>query len=95
MNIYITAIIKSKPEFTTEVKAFLLNLLEQSRKEKAAILYQLHQSIEDENTFFFYENWENQEGLNEHNKQPYFVEFQKVIQEKVQELSIVKAKLLK
>lgn len=89
MNIHLTAIIKSKPEFFAEVKAFLLNMVEQTRKEKACISYQLHQSIDDENTFFFYEIWENQEGLDHHNQQLYLIELVQLAQTKLQEAPIV------
>ncbi|WP_439558524.1 putative quinol monooxygenase [Dyadobacter sp.] len=75
MSIYLTAIIKSKPEFTAEVKDILEKMAIETRKEAACVLYDLHQGIHDENVFVFYEIWENQAGLDNHNQQPYIKEF--------------------
>lgn len=75
MKIYLTAIIETKPEFLEEVKSVLENMVIETRKESACLQYDLHQSIENENTFIFYEIWANQSGLDEHNKQPYIQEF--------------------
>ena len=85
MNIYITAIIKSKPEFKVEVQAVLQNMVQEPKKEKACLLYDLHQGLTEENEFVFYEIWENQEGLDLHNQQSYIQEFGKIVSEKLQE----------
>ncbi|HEY0297668.1 MAG TPA: putative quinol monooxygenase [Arachidicoccus sp.] len=84
MKIYLTAIIKTKPEHRASVLSLLNNMVEQTRKEKACQLYNLHNGIEDENLFIFYEIWENQEGLEQHNQQPYLLEFGKIVEEKLQ-----------
>ncbi len=83
MNIYLTAIIKSKPEFVQEVKAVLENMVVHTRKESACLQYDLHQSIENENIFVFYEIWKNQFGLDNHNAQPYIEEFRQLVTEKL------------
>jgi len=44
MKLYLTAIIKSNPEFSEEVKAVLENMVVQTRKEIACIRYDLHQA---------------------------------------------------
>lgn len=85
MKIYITAIIKSKPECREEVQAVLQNMVQETKKEKACLLYDLHQGLADENTFVFYEIWENQAGLDLHNQQSYIQEFGKIVSEKLQE----------
>lgn len=38
MKVYVTAIIKSKPEFTTEVKAALQNMVVETLKEEACTI---------------------------------------------------------
>ncbi|MFB6457825.1 putative quinol monooxygenase [Chitinophaga sp. Hz27] len=53
MKIYLTAIIKSKPEFREEVLAQLKVMVEATRKEEACLQYDLHQGIQDENLFTF------------------------------------------
>lgn len=89
MKIYLTAIIKSKPDFLSEIKSTLENMVVHSRKETACIQYDLHQSLDDENIFTFYEIWENQENLNEHNQQPYIKAFGNLVSEKLQEKPLV------
>lgn len=89
MKIYLTAIIKSKPEFNTEVLAVLQNMVLQSNKETACELYRLHQSNDDENSFVFYEIWGNQAGLDAHNQTSYLQEFVHLIAEKLQEKPII------
>lgn len=85
MKIYLTAIIKSKEEYRTEVLEVLQNMVKETVKEEANELYRLHQSIEDENHFIFYEIWKSTEGLEKHNQQPYIKAFGDLADEKLQE----------
>ncbi|GAB3800707.1 putative quinol monooxygenase [Spirosoma humi] len=85
MNIHLTAIIKSKPEHTEEIKSVLQNLVVQSRKETACLQYDLHQSTASSNIFIFHEIWEDESGLARHNEQPYLKAFGEIVDEKLQE----------
>lgn len=85
MSIYLTAIVKAKPAHRGEVTAVLQNMVKETRKEAACLQYDLHQGIEDENVFVFYEIWETQEGLDLHGQQPYIVEFGRLAESKLQE----------
>ena len=85
MHIYITAIIKSKPAHQEEVYSVLQNMVRETRKEQACLLYDLHQDLKDKNQFIFYEIWENEEGLYLHNQQNYIKEFGYIVSEKLQE----------
>jgi len=85
MKIYLTAIIKAKEEHRSEVLEVLKNMVTETRKEDACELYSLHQGIEDKNQFVFYEIWKNEEGLSQHNQQPYIQAFGTIIDEKLQE----------
>ncbi len=89
MKIYLTAILKSKPEFLPEVKSTLQNMVVHSKKETACIQYDLHQSLEDQNVFTFYEIWENEEELAQHNEQPYIKAFGNLVTEKLQEKPLI------
>lgn len=96
MKIYLTAIIKSKPEYTTEVLAQLQDMVINSRTESACLQYDLHRDIDDENTFVFYEIWQTAEELAAHNEQPYIKAFGAIVNEKLQEPpTIIKMSLLK
>ncbi|WP_110057349.1 putative quinol monooxygenase [Chitinophaga sp. S165] len=88
MKIYLTAIIKAKEEYREEVATVLQNMVLQTRKEEASELYSLHQGIEDENVFTFYEIWKSKEGLDAHNQRPYIKAFGEV-GEKLQEAPVV------
>lgn len=85
MKIYLTAIIKAKEEYRTEVLEVLQNMVKETVKEEANELYTLHQGIENKNQFIFYEIWKSEEGLAEHNQQPYIKAFAEMIDEKLQE----------
>lgn len=85
MKIYLTAVIKSKEEHRAEVLEVLQNMVKETVKEEANELYTLHQGIEDKNQFVFYEIWKNEEGLAQHNQQPYIQAFGALVDEKLQE----------
>ena len=85
MKIYLTAIIKAKEEHRSEVLEVLHNMVKETVKEEANELYTLHQGIEDKNQFIFYEIWKSEEGLTQHNQQPYIQAFGALVDEKLQE----------
>jgi quinol monooxygenase YgiN len=85
MKIYLTAVIKAKEEYRTEVLEVLQNMVKETRKEEANELYTLHQGIEDKNQFVFYEIWKSEEGLAQHNQQPYIQAFGALMDKKLQE----------
>lgn len=85
MKIYLTAVIKAKEEHRNEVLEVLQNMVKETVKEEANELYTLHQGIEDKNQFIFYEIWKSEEGLTQHNQQPYIQAFGTLVDEKLQE----------
>ncbi|WBV60050.1 putative quinol monooxygenase [Chryseobacterium camelliae] len=85
MKIYLTAVIKAKEEHRNEVLEVLQNMVKETVKEEANELYTLHQGIEDKNQFIFYEIWKSEEGLAQHNQQPYIQAFGTLVDEKLQE----------
>ncbi|MEH0153407.1 putative quinol monooxygenase [Limibacter armeniacum] len=95
MKVYLTAIIKAKPEHREEVLQVLNTMVEHSRKEAACLQYDLHQGTDDENMFVFYEIWQDQQGLDQHNQRPYIKAFASIIDEKLAEQPIIhKTKIL-
>jgi quinol monooxygenase YgiN len=74
MSIYLTAIIKSKPETKEELSKILLNMVVQSRKEIACVQYDLHEDT-SRNLFIFHEEWADETGLDFHNQQEYLLDF--------------------
>lgn len=75
MAIYLTAVIESKTAHRDEVRAALLNMVTESRKEPACLQYDLYQDDNNPNVFVFQEIWESREGLDAHNAQPYIQAF--------------------
>ncbi|WP_166333069.1 putative quinol monooxygenase [Sphingobacterium chungjuense] len=75
MSIFLTVIVKAKPSHRQEIQTLLYRLPELSKKEDACIEYDVHQSIDDENTFILNEQWKSLEGLEFHNLQAYSKEF--------------------
>lgn len=75
MSIYLTVVVKAKPEHQQEIKTLLYSLPELSKKEDSCIEYDVHQSIDDENIFIINEKWESLDGLSLHNEQSYSKEF--------------------
>lgn len=70
----VIAFMKAAPGREAELKAALESLIEPTR-EAGYVNYDLHQSLEDPGTFFFYENWESPEHLDAHLATPHLVEF--------------------
>ncbi|QQT25694.1 putative quinol monooxygenase [Sphingobacterium spiritivorum] len=85
MNIYLTAVIKAKSEYRDEVLETLKNMVSKTLEEKACQKYDLHEDMEDPNRFVFYEIWQDQQGLDIHNQQPYILDFVAIVPEKLQE----------
>lgn len=85
MKIYLTVLIKVKEAYREEVSSLLQNMVQNTRKEQACELYNLHQGLEDKNLFTFYEIWKNKEGLRLHNEQSYIKKFETIATEKLQE----------
>jgi quinol monooxygenase YgiN len=95
MKIYLTAIIKAKEEHREEVAFVLQNMVKQTNKEEESEQYSLHQGLEDENLFTFYEIWKSEEGLQAHNQQAYIKAFGELVTEKLQEQpTIILTKLI-
>ena len=55
--------LKAKSGKAVELRKVFLELERHSRTEKGCIKYDLHQSIEDPDTFLFYEIWADEESL--------------------------------
>jgi len=75
MEINLTVIIKSKPEYREELKVILVDLTKNSKKEAACLQYDLHQNMQDPNVFILHEVWKNNEGLDLHKEQSHFLKF--------------------
>ena len=95
MEIYITAVLKVKPNDLEKVITKLKELVVLSRKEEANIQYNLYQAIEDKNVLTLYEVWKDEAGLANHNEQDYFKELVSLFETTLQEpLVIINANII-
>lgn len=62
-NLVVVATLRAKAGKGPELRAAFLDLERHSRTEEGCIKYDLHQSIEDPDTFPFYEIWTCEEAL--------------------------------
>ena len=71
----VVAYMKAAPGKRDELKAELEKLIAPTAAEDGYVNYDLHQGVEDPDTFIFYENWESGEKLDAHLATPHLVHF--------------------
>ncbi|QGQ45676.1 putative quinol monooxygenase [Metabacillus sediminilitoris] len=65
-EIIINAVLKAKPGKGELLRTELLNIIEASRAEDSCLQYTLHESVENNDTFVFYERWKDEKALATH-----------------------------
>lgn len=75
MQVYLTAILKSRPGQEANLLSVLQQMVVHSRQEPGCLRYELQQSAEDPLLFIFHEIWADQNALAHHNEQPYIQAF--------------------
>jgi quinol monooxygenase YgiN len=65
----------AKPECRTEVIKLCTGMLEPSRKEPGCMSYNFFQDVTNEHSFFFFEEWKDQESIDKHNISPHYRHF--------------------
>ena len=71
----VIAFMRAAPGKRDELRAALEALVEPTSQEEGYINYDLHQSLEDPDRFFFYENWESDADLDAHLDAPHLRDF--------------------
>ena len=71
----VIAHMRAAPGKRDELRAALEALVEPTSKEQGYVNYDLHQSMEDPDRFFFYENWESDADLDAHLDAPHLRDF--------------------
>jgi quinol monooxygenase YgiN len=71
----VLARITAKSGKETQLKQELQNLTSRSRSEDGCITFDLHQCVDNEAQFLFYENWASREALNKHLETPHVKNF--------------------
>jgi quinol monooxygenase YgiN len=71
----VIAFMRAAPGKRDELRAALEALVEPTSQEEGYVDYDLHQSTEDPDRFFFYENWESDPHLDAHLDAPHLRDF--------------------
>jgi quinol monooxygenase YgiN len=72
-EVAVVATFVAKPGAEEKLKDLLQGIVEPTRKEPAALQYDLHRDIKEPRRFIFFERWASEQGLAEHNKTPHIV----------------------
>lgn len=75
----VIAYMRAAPGKEDELRAALESLVEPTSKEDGYVNYDLHESVEQPGTFFFYENWESAEHLDAHLATPHLTHFASIM----------------
>ncbi len=81
---------KAKKEKTEELRRELLNLIETTRAEAGCCSYELHEDLEDDSSFLFYEVWRSREDLECHLGTPPLLRLLELVPELCREPLMVK-----
>lgn len=90
-TLIVVADLKIKEECIDEVLEGLKTLHEQTHKnDTGCIKYELHKNCEDQTSFTFIEEWENEEVLSKHLQQEHYLTFAKMAETKLESAKIQK-----
>ena len=71
----VIAYMRAKPGQEDRLRSALQSLVEPTSQEEGYVNYDLHESVEQPGTFFFYENWESGADLDAHLAAPHLRDF--------------------
>jgi quinol monooxygenase YgiN len=90
----VVATLKAKAGKAPELRKVFEELERHSRKEEGCIKYDLHQSIDDPDTFLFYEIWTGEEALALHANSDFMNASRKITRELIESAVLQKFKLV-
>ena len=70
----VIAKVTAKQDKVTETKDALTKMIEPTLKEEGCYKYDLFQSLQENNVFFFFEHWEDKEALDKHTNTKHFLD---------------------
>ena len=73
-NVIFVARVTAKDGCIDKLLEVLQSLVAPSRAEEGCITYDLHQDVENENLFMFYEVWESESHFEAHGKTKHFLD---------------------
>ncbi|MDR2953784.1 MAG: antibiotic biosynthesis monooxygenase [Prevotella sp.] len=88
MELKIIAVIIVKPEYQEELEKVFRTVVDETRKEKGNVSYDLHQDITNPLKYTILEIWKSQVAIDEHNASAHFKAFVAAIEGKIESLTI-------
>ena len=73
--VIVIAQLEAKPEFAARCRAALEPLIAATQQEAGCLRYQLHQSLENPQSWMLHEEWVSEEALDAHQQEPHFIAF--------------------
>ncbi|BBQ53727.1 putative quinol monooxygenase [Aeromonas veronii] len=73
--VIVIAQLEARPEYAEQFRAALEPLIAATLLEKGCQRYQLHQDLDNPNSWMLYEVWESEAALTAHQGLPHFTEF--------------------
>lgn len=66
----------ARPDRREELVALCRSMIAPSRGEQGCIHYSFYKDLGTENSYFFYEEWKDQESIDRHNASRHFLDFE-------------------
>jgi quinol monooxygenase YgiN len=92
-KIAITAILKAKPGYENQLFDSLKQVVQPSQNESGCIHYQLHESIDDQGVFVFYEIWQDEESLKKHVESDHYKAYRQQAEKLIDSRNVYRLKL--
>ncbi|MGD6776805.1 MULTISPECIES: putative quinol monooxygenase [Bacillaceae] len=86
--ITINAIMTAKPGMEDDLFQEMQKMVAPSRAEKGCEEYTLHQSVEQEGVFVFYETWQDEQALKEHVATKHYLNYRRKIESLVEKREV-------
>jgi quinol monooxygenase YgiN len=87
-KVTVLAKITIQPKKNSEAKAALLQLAKATKLEKGCISYDLHQDAKEDTIYFFYENWESHQDLDNHLQHKNIADFKEATKDAILDLTM-------
>ena len=71
----VIAQLEARPEYGAQFRAALTPLIAATLQEPGCLTYQLHQSLENPQSWMLHEEWVSEEALDAHQQEPHFIAF--------------------
>ncbi|MED1203561.1 putative quinol monooxygenase [Heyndrickxia acidicola] len=93
-NIVITAILRAKTGNEDQLLEVLQQVVPPSQNEIGCIKYQLHQSLDEEGVYTFYEVWQDEDSMKKHIESDHYKVYRQHSEHLVEHRDVYRLKML-